>query len=447
MPAQAPVMSKRIGDYQYERYDLSGGDSSPRRKEGPAPQQQGGEKKEAKPGQPRRRPQPGQGSDTDSGIYHVRSHTLLQRRQPPARYNRPPRDTYFDKVLNNSEASSEEASENESSYICDDCKMDSAKPYLCRNCRVNAAAGQWKQPRLPKQERNDGYEYVTRRERMVYHAGYCDHRWDDEESVSEEEPVAAAAPPPRRAMSKPPEKPRRQSGTPRGRAPKPQKPDLSDCSYDSEDYYRPQNTKPRKPKAVTPRENNGSANRREPSRTRRDPEYSDLESNDDDNNSEPLAEVPPRRRSGFQGRNHSKKPPHSEGPPRRNKQRYTEVVERRTTTRPSRQNNEDDVKIRRKPVPDDISSESWSEPSEHSENSEETYEHVEHARRPSRRPPKKEHFQYEEEEPQRHQGRPSRPQKAKPQGPPPGATAGRRVASNNEPKLRTMGARTSNNRM
>ncbi|VDK32338.1 unnamed protein product [Taenia asiatica] len=27
MPAQAPVMSKRIGDYQYERYDLSGGDS------------------------------------------------------------------------------------------------------------------------------------------------------------------------------------------------------------------------------------------------------------------------------------------------------------------------------------------------------------------------------------------------------------------------------------
>ncbi|KAL5967370.1 hypothetical protein TSMEX_004844, partial [Taenia solium] len=67
MPAQAPVMSKRIGDYQYERYDLSGGDSSPRRKEGPAPQQQGGDKKEGKSGQHRRRPQAGQGSDTDSG--------------------------------------------------------------------------------------------------------------------------------------------------------------------------------------------------------------------------------------------------------------------------------------------------------------------------------------------------------------------------------------------
>ncbi|KAL5967371.1 hypothetical protein TSMEX_004845, partial [Taenia solium] len=331
--------------------------------------------------------------------YHVRSHTLLQRRQPPAGYNRPPRDTYFDKVLNNSEASTEEGSDNESSYICDDCKMDSA-------------AGQWKQqPRWTKQERNDGYEYIARRGRTVYH----------EESVSEEE-TAADAPPPRRAMSKPPEKPRRQSGTPRGRAPKPQKPDFSD---------RPQNSKPRKPKAVTPRENNGSANKREPSRTRREPEYSDVESNEDDNNSEPLAEVPPRRRSA-----------HSEGPPRRNKQ---QVVERKTTTRPSRQNNEDDVKIRRKPIPDDISSESWSEPSEHSENSEETYEHVEHARRPSRRPPKKEHFQYEDEEPQRHQGRPNRPQKAKPQGPPQGSTAGRRVASNNEPKLRNMGARTSNN--
>ncbi|EUB61060.1 hypothetical protein EGR_04093 [Echinococcus granulosus] len=411
MPAQAPVMSKRIGDYQYERYDLSGGDSSPRRKEGPALQQQGGEKRDTKPSQNRRRPQAGQGSDTDSGIYHVRSHTLLQRRQPPPRYNRPARDTYFDKVLNNSEASSEEGSENESSYICDDCKMDSV--------------GQWKQPRWPKQERNNDYEYLAGRPRM----------WRHDESVSED--GAAPPPPARRAVPKPLEKPRRQSGPPRSRAPRPQKPDRLD---------RPQNNKPRKPKAGTPRENIGNVNRREPPHNRREHEYSDLQGDEDDYNSEPSAEVPPRRRSA-----------HSEGPPRRSKQ---QVVERKTTTRPSRQNNEDDVKIRRKPITDDFSSESWSEPSEHSENSEETYEHVERTRRPSRRPPRKvytqyqvlplayivEHFQYEDDEPQRHQYRPHRPQKGKPQGPPPGAT-GRRMVNNNDPKIRSTGARTSNSEL
>ncbi|KAH9284064.1 hypothetical protein ECG_02713 [Echinococcus granulosus] len=438
MPAQAPVMSKRIGDYQYERYDLSGGDSSPRRKEGPALQQQGGEKRDTKPSQNRRRPQAGQGSDTDSGIYHVRSHTLLQRRQPPPRYNRPARDTYFDKVLNNSEASSEEGSENESSYICDDCKMDSAKPYLCRNCRMNPV-GQWKQPRWPKQERNNDYEYLAGRPRMWRRAEYCDHRWDDDESVSED--GAAPPPPARRAVPKPLEKPRRQSGPPRSRAPRPQKPDRLDYSYDSEDEYRPQNNKPRKPKAGTPRENIGNVNRREPPHNRREHEYSDLQGDEDDYNSEPSAEVPPRRRSGPRGKDYNRKPSHSEGPPRRSKQ---QVVERKTTTRPSRQNNEDDVKIRRKPITDDFSSESWSEPSEHSENSEETYEHVERTRRPSRRPPRKEHFQYEDDEPQRHQYRPHRPQKGKPQGPPPGATVGRRMVNNNDPKIRSTGARTSN---
>ncbi|KAM3185093.1 hypothetical protein ACTXT7_007049 [Hymenolepis weldensis] len=89
MPTPAQVSSKRTGsELHADKKDPTGSRS-------------------------KRRPQGGQGSDTDSGIYQVKSHMIVQRRQPPPKFNRTARDTYFDKVLNNSDDSYEESTDND----------------------------------------------------------------------------------------------------------------------------------------------------------------------------------------------------------------------------------------------------------------------------------------------------------------------------------------------
>ncbi|VUZ54114.1 unnamed protein product [Hymenolepis diminuta] len=65
MPTPAQVVSKRMGNFHYQRYDISGS-SPPRRtnSQKPAPE---ADRKNPTGSQSRRRPQGGQGSDTDSG--------------------------------------------------------------------------------------------------------------------------------------------------------------------------------------------------------------------------------------------------------------------------------------------------------------------------------------------------------------------------------------------
>nr|CDS32063.1 expressed conserved protein [Hymenolepis microstoma] len=423
MPTTAPVMSKRVG--------------APRKKNSqkPAPEV---DKKNSIGTQSKRKPQGGQGSDTDSGIYQVKSHTIIQRRQPPPKFNRTARDTYFDKVLNNSEDSNEGSVENDGFYICEDCKMDDDY-YICRKCKMNAVDHRKQSPppqRHNKQEQNGGRfsysrkpQYASRSRRNRSRDEYYDE--NEDESLTEDETSS----PQRRPSGRQPSKPNRNASLQRQRQQKPHpKPEVSD---------RSQNTKT--VKQTGPRLSQRDS-RREPPRARREPEYSDFDSNEDEQNSEISVEMQPRRRSV-----------HNDAPTRRGKQQYREVVERRTTTRLSRQN-DDDARIRRMRVADNYSSESWTEASEQSENSEDTYEHIEVQRHNSRRQNRKvyttylEHpqthiveiYEYEDDESARPQGRRVRP-RSKTQGPSNGSL-GRRMSTNAEPKMRSSGVRVANAR-
>ncbi|VDO07657.1 unnamed protein product [Rodentolepis nana] len=382
MPATAPVMSKRIG----------------------------ADKKNPTGTQAKRRPQGGQGSDTDSGIYQVKSHTIIQRRQPPPKFNRPARDTYFDKVLNNSEDSYEESVENDGFYICEDCKMDDGEHNILLN---ESNKGLLHLPKMQNERRQaPSYlikvkfdlsvltsEYALRSRRNRFSDEFYDENEEDESLTEDETPS-----PQRRPSGRQPSKPTRNASFQRQRQQKPHpKPEVLD---------RSQNTKTIKRAGARLSQRD---NRREPPRSRREPEYSDFDSNEDEQNSEMSVEMQPRRRSV-----------HNDAPPRRAKQ---QVVERRTTTRLSRQN-DDDVRIRRRRVADNYSSESWTEASERSDNSEDTYEHIEVQRRNSRRQNRKvyttylEHphthiveiYEYEDDQQARPQGRRVRP-RSKTQGP------------------------------
>ncbi|VUZ54108.1 unnamed protein product [Hymenolepis diminuta] len=387
MPTPAQVVSKRMG--------------TPRRtnSQKPAPE---ADRKNPTGSQSRRRPQGGQGSDTDSGIYQVKSHMIVQRRQPPPKFNRPARDTYFDKVLNNSEDSYDESTENDSFYICEDCKMEEA--------------GQSPYSRRP--------QHASRGRRSRPHGKYYDED-DEDESLTEDE----AASPRERPSGRQPSKSTRSASFRRNRQQKPHpKLEISD---------RPQNAKA--PKQAGPRRPQRDGKREVP-RTRREPEYPDFDSNEDEYNSEISVDTKPRRRSGNGRKNHGIKSLPNEAPRRRGKQRKHKVVERKTTTRLSRQN-DDDARIRRIRVEDNYSSESWTESSEPSDYSEDTYEPIEVQRRNSRRPNRKEIYEYEEDDPARPQGRQVRPRN-KTQGPS-DRSLGRRMSTNAEPKMRSMGVRAA----
>ncbi|KAM7534951.1 hypothetical protein Aperf_G00000102098 [Anoplocephala perfoliata] len=233
---------------------------------------------------------------------------------------------------------------------------------------------------------------------------------EDDESSSEYE----SASPPRRFASRQPERSKRNGGFGRRQKSSP-RPETSDYRDDEMNYRRTPNGRMRRQgKQKQPQRDN----RREPSRGQKAIEYSDFDSDDDEYHSENSPETP--RRRDFRQRKQTRRHPHSDAPPRRSQ---PQVVERKTTTRISRQS-DGDAKIRRKPIHDDTSSESWSEPSEESEDSE-SYEPVEIHRRISRRPNRKvyiryqeyplahivEHFQYEDDERPKPQGRPGRARK------------------------------------
>ncbi|VDD83648.1 unnamed protein product [Mesocestoides corti] len=112
-------------------------------------------------------------------------------------------------------------------------------------------------------------------------------------------------------------------------------------SDDSDDRYRPPQARHQKQRPKPPREL-----KREPMRSRRELDYSDAETAEEEYFSDPSTAVPPRRRPG-ECLHKANRKPHSR-----------QVVERKTTTRPSKQNDENDVKIRRKPMPKDKYTES-----------------------------------------------------------------------------------------
>uniref|UniRef100_A0A5K3FMH4 Uncharacterized protein n=1 Tax=Mesocestoides corti TaxID=53468 RepID=A0A5K3FMH4_MESCO len=137
------------------------------------------------------------------------------------------------------------------------------------------------------------------------------------------------------------ERPRRQAVPHRHHSYVPTRLEFSSDSDDSDDRYRPPQARHQKQRPKPPREL-----KREPMRSRRELDYSDAETAEEEYFSDPSTAVPPRRRPG-ECLHKANRKPHSR-----------QVVERKTTTRPSKQNDENDVKIRRKPMPKDKYTES-----------------------------------------------------------------------------------------